>query len=87
MAPVTADQVHLARAEGRSAGYGLAPPSPNPYAPPFVPVWLGPRTAAERAKVHHEQRPARILAAIWMAGYRDGQTAYAAEHGLQPADS
>jgi hypothetical protein len=85
MAPVTADQVQLARAEGHTAGYGHAPPSPNPYAPPFVPVWLGPRTAAERAKVHRAQRPARILAHVWMAGYRQGQAAYAAERGLRPA--
>lgn len=84
MAPVTAEQVRAARAEGYAAGYALQPPMPNPYAPPHVPVWLGPRTPAERAAARQRDRPALILARVWRLGYQDGQAAYAADRGLAP---
>lgn len=76
MAAVTAEQVRTARAEGYAAGYALAPTMPNPYAPPHIPVWEGPRTLAERATAYERDRRARLLAVVWREGHRDGLTAY-----------
>jgi hypothetical protein len=87
VAEVTAEQVRRVRAEGYRAGYNLAPVSPNPYAPPHVPVWKGPRTAAERAEAERAERGPRLLAAVWRRGYRDGLDAYAKQHDLPlPSD-
>ncbi|MGH3863571.1 hypothetical protein [Actinokineospora sp.] len=78
MAAVTTEQVRAARAEGYAAGYALAPTMPNPYAPPHVPVWEGPRTPAERAAAYERDRRARLLAGVWRKAHTDGLAAYAA---------
>jgi hypothetical protein len=79
---VTADQVRAARTDGYTAGYTYRAPQPNPYAPQHVPVWLGPRTPADRAAAQQRDRPALLLARVWRAGYRDGLAAYARARGL-----
>ncbi len=76
MATVTREQVQTARDAGYRAGYALDPPTPNPYAPARVPVWdPRRRTAAARARLEREQRPALILARVWRVAYQEGQRA------------
>ncbi|WP_414936629.1 hypothetical protein [Amycolatopsis sp. cmx-11-51] len=82
MAAITAEQVRAARDQGYAAGYGLAPPTPNPYAPTHTPEWLGPRTPAERARRENAERGPLALACVWRQGYHNGQAAYAADRGL-----
>ncbi|MGH3515997.1 MAG: hypothetical protein ACRDQ7_00960 [Haloechinothrix sp.] len=80
---LTAERVRAARTEGYGAGYRLERSRPNPYAPPQVPVWLGPRTAAERARKARRERPAIILARVWLVAHRRGLADYARERGLR----
>lgn len=82
MAPVTAEQVRAARAEGYAAGYALTPSRPNPYALPHVPAWLDRRSASEKAADEQRDRSARLLARVWLRAHADGLAAYAAERGL-----
>ncbi|MET8846629.1 hypothetical protein [Amycolatopsis sp. NPDC004625] len=77
MAAITAEQVRAARDQGYAAGYGLAPPTPNPYTPAHEPEWRGPRTPAERARRETAERSPLVLARVWRLGYQDGQAAYA----------
>ncbi|MFC5120247.1 hypothetical protein ACFPN7_40470 [Amycolatopsis halotolerans] len=80
MATVTVEQVRAAREQGYAAGYGLAPPTPNPYAPRHTPEWLGPRTSAERVHQENAERRPLALARVWRLAYQNGQAAYAREH-------
>lgn len=73
---MTREQVEQARAAGYQAGYTLASPSPNPYAPEHVPEWRQPRTARERAALAERQRGPRILARVWRLAYQSGLAAY-----------
>ena len=79
---MTAEQVRAARTDGYTAGYAYRSPRPNPYAPLHVPVWLGPRTPADRAAKLERDRPALLLAQVWRAGYRDGLATYARDRRL-----
>ena len=85
MAAITAEQVRAARDQGYAAGYGLAPPTPNPYTPAHVPEWLGPRTPAERAHRANAERGPLALARVWRRGYQDGQAAYARKRAAEDA--
>ncbi|MEV5720837.1 hypothetical protein AB0L41_43820 [Amycolatopsis mediterranei] len=85
MAAIAAEQVRAAREQGYAAGYGLAPPTPNPYTPAHVPEWLGPRTPAERAHRANVERGPLALARVWRQGYQDGQAAYARERSAGDA--
>jgi hypothetical protein len=77
VAAITAEQVRAARDQGYAAGYGLAPPTPNPYTPEHVPEWLGPRTPVEHVYRDNTERGQLALARVWRQGYHEGQAAYA----------
>lgn len=77
MAPVTRDQVAAARQAGLDAGRSLQRRTRNPYAPPHVPAWKGPRTAAARAAQRQANQGRLILAQVWQRAYADGQAAKA----------
>lgn len=84
---MTAEQVRAARTAGYAAGRSLERRVPNPYAPPHVPEWKGPRTARQRETLAQAERGPRILAAVWQRAYSEGQSAYAREHGLSSTPS
>jgi hypothetical protein len=82
VAPVTAEQVRAARAEGYDAGYARIPSRPNPYAREHIPVWRDRRTPAQKAADAPAERAALILAQVWQRAHAEGFAAYARERGL-----